>query len=230
MSLQLQCPSCGVEFSLREARNDQDWRSFCAVLAQFPQPVQTPLLSYLELFTPAKQSVLRSGTMLKLAQELLPMVKAQAIERKHNSYNVTHGTWASAMSHLSNNRQNLTLPLKGNGYLLGSLANHAEKRAAKAESEVIEKQRHAAGQRQGGSLQQVGNLTAKAVEQTQAPQAPKPRAQPPAEEGVPERSGAHEIYEPLPSISEEQAARNRERLRRLMSGDFDAFTSAGGQP
>lgn len=214
MSLQLHCPSCGVEFSLREARNDQDWRSFCAVLAQFPPDVQTPLLSYLELFTPAKQAVLRSSVMLRLAAELLPLVKSQSIQRKHNTYTITHAVWAAAMSHLSGSRQALTLPLKGNGYLLETLANHAEKRAAKAERAVIDEQRHSPS-RQGG-MRKAGDVATTAMEQTH----PTPQQHQVQRE---ERMGAHEIYEPLPNISEEQAERNRERLRRLMAGDFDAF-------
>ena len=229
MSLQVQCPSCGQSFDLREARNDQAWRSFVAVLVQIPSTVQQPLMSYLELFRPPKQNSVRSETALKLAEELLPLIKSQTIKRKQTTYVIPIADWAAAMTYLSNNRGNLQLPLKGNGYLLETLASRAEKLAAKAEADAIEKQRYAL-QRSNGGPQQVGNLTTKAVEQTQAPQAPKPRAQTPTEEGAPDRSGAHEIYEPLPSISEEQAARNRECLRRLMSGDFDAFTTTGDQP
>lgn len=214
MSLQVQCPSCGQSFDLREARNDQAWRSFVAVLVQIPSTVQQPLMSYLELFRPPKQNSVRSETALKLAEELLPLIKSQTIKRKQTTYVIPIADWAAAMTYLSNNRGNLQLPLKGNGYLLETLASRAEKLAAKAEADAIEKQRYAL-QRSNGGPQQVGSLTAKAVEQTQTPQAP----------GAPDRSGAHEIYKPLPDIDEEQAARNRERLRRLMSGDFDAFTT-----
>lgn len=219
MSLQVQCPSCGQSFDLREARNDQAWRSFVAVLVQIPSTVQQPLMSYLELFRPPKQNSVRSETALKLAEELLPLIKSQTIKRKQTTYVIPIADWAAAMTYLSNNRGNLQLPLKGNGYLLETLASRAEKLAAKAEADAIEKQRYAL-QRSNGGPQQVGSLTAKAVEQTQTPQAP----------GAPDRSGAHEIYKPLPDIDEEQAARNRERLRRLMSGDFDAFTTTGDQP
>ena len=62
MSLQIQCPGCGQSFDLREARNDQAWRTFVALLIQIPSPVQQPLLSYLELFRPAKQPNVRSET------------------------------------------------------------------------------------------------------------------------------------------------------------------------
>lgn len=212
MSLQIQCPGCGQSFDLREARNDQAWRTFVGLLIQIPGPVQQPLLSYIELFRPAKQPNIRSEMALKLTEELLPLIKNQAIRRKQTTYAIPITDWAAAMTYLSNNRGNLQLPLKGNGYLLETLASRAEKLAAKAEADAIEKQRHAL-QRKGSGPQQVGSITPQL-------QTYQPAAQPPAAD---ERSGAHELYEPLPSISEEQAERNRERLRRLMAGDFSGF-------
>lgn len=221
MSLQIQCPGCGQSFDLREARNDQAWRTFVALLIQIPSPVQQPLLSYLELFRPAKQPNVRSETALKLAEELLPLIKSQAIKRKQTTYAIPIADWAAAMTYLSNNRGNLQLPLKGNGYLLETLASRAEKLAAKAEADAIEKQRHAL-QRKGSGPQQVGSITPKTMAQLQTYQpANHPQEQP--QQAPEERSGAHELYEPLPSISEDQAERNRERLRRLMAGDFSAF-------
>ena len=213
MSLQIQCPGCGQSFDLREARNDQAWRTFVALLIQIPSPVQQPLLSYLELFRPAKQPNVRSETALKLAEELLPLIKSQAIKRKQTTYAIPIADWAAAMTYLSNNRGNLQLPLKGNGYLLETLASRAEKLAAKAEADAIEKQRHVL-QRKGSGPQQVGSITPKTMAQLQPGQ---------PQQAPEERSGAHELYEPLPSISEDQAERNRERLRRLMAGDFSEF-------
>ena len=213
MSLQIQCPGCGQSFDLREARNDQAWRTFVALLIQIPSPVQQPLLSYLELFRPAKQPNVRSETALKLAEELLPLIKSQAIKRKQTTYAIPIADWAAAMTYLSNNRGNLQLPLKGNGYLLETLASRAEKLAAKAEADAIEKQRQSL-ERKGSGPQQVGSITPKTMAQLQPGQ---------PQQAPEERSGAHELYEPLPSISEDQAERNRERLRRLMAGDFSEF-------
>ena len=141
--IQLSCPKCQEEFPLSEARNDASWREFCQLLTQVPNAIQGPLLDYMELFKPLKHSNVRSSRMHKLTAELLPMIKAQSIERNNRSYLVNHSQWAGAMSHLTTNRGTLQLPLKGNGYLLTMLANHAEKREAKAEATQITKLRTA---------------------------------------------------------------------------------------
>lgn len=198
--MQIQCPHCGEGFDLREARNDQDWRAFCQLLTQVPQGVQDPLLKYLELFRPAKQPNLRSGTMLRLATELLPMILAQSISRKHNTYTITHASWVGAMTHLYNTRNNLILPLKGNGYLLETLANHAEKVAAKREAAVIEEQRYEV-KREGG-MRKASEVIATQAQPSQP------------------TTDTHKPYEKLPEISEEQAQKNRERIQRMLAGDF----------
>lgn len=192
MSLQLQCPECGCGFDLREARNDQEWREFCTLLIQFPQDVQIPLLHYLELFRPAKHPNVRSSVMLKLANELLPQVKAQAITRKHSTYTVTHAVWAGAMMHLSNTRASLQLPLKGNGYLLETLANRQEKLAHAAEAKAIEVQRQAP-QRAGSGMRQAGEVAQAALDQ------PAPRT---------------------PELTPEQREANMERIRKMLDDAF----------
>ncbi len=203
--MQIQCPHCGEGFDLREARNDQDWRAFCQLLTQIPQSVQDPLLQYLELFRPAKQPNLRSGTMLKLAGELLPMILSQSISRKHNTYDISHASWAGAMTHLHNTRGSLTLPLKGNGYLLETLANHAEKVAAKREQAAIEEQRAGgtSAARTGG-MRKAGEVMATQIQ----PSTPT--------------DAAHKLYvaEKLPEMSEEQAEANRRRVAEMLADAF----------
>ncbi|EIJ33341.1 hypothetical protein [Thiothrix nivea] len=206
MSLQLQCPACGASFDLREARADQDWRDFVVVLAQFPQEAQWPLLNYMELFKPARQTHLRSSTMLKIASELLPMVRGQELKRKGTTHAVTIGVWAAAMQHLASTLEPDRLPLKGNGYLLETLANRAERMAAKAESAAIEQQRST--NRQGSGMRQAGVVASSAISQTTSPE--------------------YQPYERLPAISEEQAQANRERIRKMLDDAFHA--KQGEQP
>ena len=200
MTLQIQCPACGATFALREARNDQAWRDFVALLMQIPAAVQQPLMRYLELFQPAKQPNVRSETALKLTEELLPLIKEQRIKRKHNQYDIPHTDWAAAMSYLSSNRNNLQLPLKGNGYLLETLASRAEKLAAKQESAAIEEQRHVTA-RTGGGMRKAGEVMATQMQ----PQAIT--------------DAAHKLYVPekLPEMSEEQAAANRRRVSEMLN-------------
>lgn len=142
MSLIVTCPACGGSFDLREARNDQIWREFVALLVQLPAPVQPVLLQYIELFRPAQQTSVRSSTALKVASELLPLIKAQRLERKHARYDVSTTLWTNTMSYLVDKRQSLQLPLKGNGYLLETIANQCEKQAAKVEAQALQTQRH----------------------------------------------------------------------------------------
>jgi hypothetical protein len=99
-------------------------------------------MQYLELFRPVQQPTVRSSTALKLAGELLPLIKAQHLERNHLRYDVPTGLWVAAMEHLTNKRQSLKLPLKGNGYLLETIINQCEKQAAKAEEQTLQTQRH----------------------------------------------------------------------------------------
>ena len=199
MTLQIQCPVCNATFALREARNDQAWRDFVTLLMQIPAAVQQPLMRYLELFQPAKQPSVRSETALKLTEELLPLIKGQRIKRKHNQYDIPYADWAAAMNYLSSNRNNLQLPLKGNGYLLETLASRAEKLAAKQESAAIEEQRHVTA-RTGGMR--------KAGEVMTAQMQPQPIT-----------DAAHKPYVPekLPEMSEEQAAANRQRVSEMLA-------------
>lgn len=141
--ISLKCPRCHTEFPLSEARNDADWRVFVAGLVRLPSVCQVPMLDYMELFKPIKHSSVRSSRMQKLLAELLPMIQAQQINRGGKVYSIPHKSWAGAMNSLSNKRDTLSLPLKGNGYLLEMLANAAEKHEAKAEAVHIEKTRTA---------------------------------------------------------------------------------------
>lgn len=141
MSLTVNCPACGETFDLREARNEQAWREFVAVLVQFPAPVQPALMQYLELFRPAQQSNVRSSTALKLASELLPLIKAQRLERNHTHYDAPSALWTKAMFYLASKRSTLQLPLKGNGYLLETIASQCEKQATKDEKQALQVKR-----------------------------------------------------------------------------------------
>lgn len=172
MPIQIQCPACSESFSLREARKDVEWRSFCDLLVKLPKDVQVPLLHYLELFKPAKQQSVRSTTMLKLANELLPMIQSQGISRNGRHYEVSYSVWGSAMMYLSDRRKTLTLPLKGNGYLLETIAQNEERKEAKAEQAHIEKHRHAIRQGEMQSSQQMAESIAPTP--TVVPASPKP--------------------------------------------------------
>jgi hypothetical protein len=162
MTLTVTCPQCNTEFALREARNDDAWRELVELLASLPQAVQQPLLAYLDLFKPARQTRLRSSTALKMVRELQPLIKAQQVSRHQKSYDVDVPTWANALAYLAHDTPTtIKLPLKGNGYLLSILVSRAEKIEAKAEAVAI---RQTANSGRDGKMQGVAELAPGALQ------------------------------------------------------------------
>jgi len=148
---QVLCPMCGALFDLEQAWNDADGRRFVQLLTSLPPAVIRPLYNYLKLFKPVKQS-LRWQTILKLTQELAPMISRAVISRNGIEYAVPIPMWLEVLDGLARNRpESLVLPLKGHGYLLTILANQAEKAAHIDEREVDKRrqQRVGAGQPTG---------------------------------------------------------------------------------
>lgn len=136
------CPLCGHIFDLEQAWDDADGRRFVELLTQLPGPVIRPFYNYLKLFKPAKQS-LRWNKVLKLAQELAPMIHAAKITRSGIDYTVSVAHWAQVMDDLVRNRpKGLALPLKSHGYLLSILANQADKQAAIQEEQQEQSKRN----------------------------------------------------------------------------------------
>jgi len=141
MRLEITCPTCGDEFDLGLARNDDDWRELVELVLSLPDLVHRPMWQYLSLFQ-GKQK-LRSLKMLRIVKELQPLIKAAAIKRGHETYAVPAEQFAKAMTYLVDTRPpSLVLPLKGNGYLLGLLANRADQAIGKNEKQHEHKLRN----------------------------------------------------------------------------------------
>lgn len=140
----ISCPHCGSVFALEQALDDADARRFYELLSKLPPTLIRPYLRYLKLFKPAKQ-VLKWHKMLVVTQELAPMVHAAQITRNKLLYTVPLDHWVGVMTQLVNHPpETLSLPLKGNGYLLSILANQADKQAA-IQEEKLEQQRRNRG-------------------------------------------------------------------------------------
>lgn len=195
MALLVTCPCCNESFNLREARTDEQWREMITLLTMLPRDVQVGLWQYFELFKPAKQASVRSGTLLKLMKELLPLIKAQQIRRKRTTYTVHAETWGKAMVYLYERRNALQLPLKGNGYLLETLASNAEKKEAKAEQAQIVKTRNAF-KKSDGKLTK-GSTIAKQVASNA-------------------RQASEQVKDDLPEISTKQRKANFKRLGTML--------------
>lgn len=147
MSLLITCPCCRQSFELREAREDEAWREFAAQLVSLPSSVQPALLRYLELFRPAKQSSLRSTSLLNLLTTLKPLLVAQQFERSGKTYTAGAERFAGAMDYLHSQQAKLSLPLRSHGYLLDTLASVLDREATKAEQAQQEYLRSGALQR-----------------------------------------------------------------------------------
>ncbi len=173
--MQLNCPDCGARFNLGQAMEDGDGRRFVELLTGLPPVVIRPLMQYLRLFKPPTQG-LRWSRMLKLTQELAPMITAAQVTRNRNTYVVTAQQWADAMTKLVDHPSpDLRLPLKSNGYLLGMMANLGEQQAGQVEQRNIERQRQRGRAGSTAGAVPVGQLLAGKTEGDNQ----QPRSRPP---------------------------------------------------
>jgi hypothetical protein len=131
------CPHCSGGFDLIQAWQDEDARRFTALITSLPPKVIKPCFIYLtHCFKPAKQA-LRWSKLLKLLQELVPMIKDVQVKRNGTTYCVPLDSWVAKLQELVESPPpNLVLPLKSHAYLLTILANQAEQFAGKAESKT----------------------------------------------------------------------------------------------
>lgn len=175
------CPHCGSVFALEQALDDADARRFYELLSQLPPTLIRPYLRYLKLFKPAKQA-LKWHKMLVITQELSPMIQAAQITRNKLLYTVPVDHWLSVMTQLVNHPpETLTLPLKGNGYLLSILANQADKQAALQEEQREQQRRNRGANGANRGLQPVAEVilpSALVKPKTAADTAASPGAQP----------------------------------------------------
>lgn len=141
MRVDITCPVCRQSFDLEQARNDGDWRELVQAIMALPEFVHRPMWQYLGLFQ-GKQK-LRSIKMLRIVNELAPMIKAATLSRNHVEYVVTAQQFARAMEYLVDTRPaSLVLPLKSNGYMLGMLVNQAEQQLTREEVKKDEQLRN----------------------------------------------------------------------------------------
>lgn len=131
----IHCPHCSGGFDLIQAWQDEDARRFTALITSLPPKAIKPCFIYLKhCFKPTKQA-LRWSKLLKLLQELTPMIQDAQIKRNGTFYRVPLERWVTTMQGLVESPpETLKLPLKDHAYLLTILANQAEQVAGKAES------------------------------------------------------------------------------------------------
>ena len=131
------CPHCASGFDLIQAWQDKDARRFITLLTALPPKAIQPTFIYVtHCFKPPKQA-LRWSRLLKLLQELAPMIQDAQIKRNGTFYRVPLESWVTTMQGLVESPSDtLKLPLKDHAYLLTILANQAERAAGKAETKA----------------------------------------------------------------------------------------------
>lgn len=127
------CPCCQTDFPIEAGINDIAARN--AVVRAFSlTPLGDQLLAYVQLFKPG-QRALAMPRLVKLLDELLPMIQSGKIERSSRIYSAPNEYWRQAIEEMLAKRDQLTLPLKSHGYLFTIIAGYADKVESKAESQ-----------------------------------------------------------------------------------------------
>lgn len=127
------CPACGATFSLDAVVGHDGARALVAELAAVSGPLAGALLRYLGLFRPQQRS-LSWDRAARLLAELAPMITAARVERRGRVYAAPREAWISAIEHMLDHRDRLTLPLKSHGYLIEVLIGAIEQQEARAEA------------------------------------------------------------------------------------------------
>lgn len=159
--MQLTCPCCLADFPIEAAINDVAARN--AIVRAFSlTPFGDLLLGYVQLFKPAQRAV-SMPRLVKLLDELMPMIQAGRIERNGRIWPAPQEYWRQAFEEMLAKREQLTLPLKSHGYLLTIISGFADKAESRTETKS-EDQR--AGRTQTGG--QVAQETRQGPQQRQA--------------------------------------------------------------
>lgn len=162
--MRLICPCCQTDFPIEAAINDIAARN--AVKRAFSvTPFGDLLISYVQLFKPA-QRALAMPRLVKLLDELMPMIQAGRIERNGRIWPAPQEYWRQAFEEMLAKREQLTLPLKSHGYLLTIIAGYADKSEHKAEAKSED--------RRAGRTPVGGQVREEATHQEPAQRSPMP--------------------------------------------------------
>jgi hypothetical protein len=123
----IRCPSCGCENSL-EALIDHDEAAQALTMVLDMLPIGKELTRYLSLFRPAK-SKLSWSRVNQLLGELLPLIKAEKIERNGVDVSASMPVWKVALEKtiLARDNGSLKTPLKTHGYLFEVICTESQK-------------------------------------------------------------------------------------------------------
>lgn len=129
------CPHCAFAAEIEAFFAEADGKRLAAIVADLPPDCARALLRYLRLFRPAKQG-LRMARAVKLASEVRALIERGVVARDERTgvhRPTSPAMWAEAMETMLDQRQKLTLPLEGHGYLRAVVFALADKADAQAE-------------------------------------------------------------------------------------------------
>lgn len=133
--MQVTCPCCNTEFPIEAGFSEADGKRLAAVLAEFEPAVGRSMISYLRLFKPAK-TALRMSRAAKIAREVADLVSAGDVcrdERGGVRRPTTPSMWSQGMEQMASQRDRLSLPIDGHGYLRAIVFSIADSVDAAAE-------------------------------------------------------------------------------------------------
>lgn len=157
--MRITCPSCNAQYSLEAALQMDAARSALMRALAMPAPLAGLLAQYLGLFR-SKGRVLAFDRADRLMAELLPMLKAETVNRNGNNRRAPIAVWQSALEEMIALRDanKLRLPLKSHGYLLEIVFAAADKLEATAERET--EQQRQRGEHRTADTTRIDKLTA----------------------------------------------------------------------
>lgn len=140
--MKLSCPRCGGMTHLDLMVMDGCARQVVALAAQMPAEISKRLMLYLSLHVSGSRG-LPWDRAEKLMAELVEGIQAARVTRNRHTWSAPLSYWSQALDEVLDHRERLTLPLKGNGYLLSIVGAIAEKSASREERGGIDRARGA---------------------------------------------------------------------------------------
>lgn len=144
--MRLTCRSCGATGSAEAVFGDADAAEALRLAGELDPVIARAVWHYLALHRPAQRALSWARTE-KLLREIHELVSQPTIRRHHRDWSVLPAMWREAMEQMQGQRDKLTLPLKGHGYLLEIVAGLADKQEAGAERAREQGVRHQAASR-----------------------------------------------------------------------------------
>lgn len=132
------CPECGAQAHLSAFFAEDDGKRLAALLAGMQPELGRAVIGYLGLFKPAK-TALRLARALKIAQEVAELVASGTVckdERTGVRRPALPAHWSAGIEQMLAQRDRLTLPLDGHGYLRSVVFGLADKQDAARERQA----------------------------------------------------------------------------------------------